>query len=85
MTEPPPDLADKPLGELNDLEIASLTQQLKESEAAARPLVGTLEPLDHLAQEYQPHTPYRKKVARLQEDGWTGIRRARGDGDCWYR
>ncbi|BGP43213.1 hypothetical protein JCM10450v2_007357 [Rhodotorula kratochvilovae] len=85
MTDGPADLADKPLGELNDLEIASLTQQLKDDEASKRPLVGPLEPLDHLAHEYQPETAYRKKVGRLQSDGWTAIRRARGDGDCFYR
>ncbi|GAA6051395.1 hypothetical protein JCM3770_000497 [Rhodotorula araucariae] len=85
MTDRHENLADKRLDELNDLEIASLTQQLKDDEASKRPLVGPLEPLDNLAQEYQPRTAYRSKVARLQTDGWTGIRRARGDGDCFYR
>ncbi|GAA5839069.1 hypothetical protein JCM9279_002583 [Rhodotorula babjevae] len=78
-------MSDKPLSELNDLEIASLTQDLKQAEASKRPLVGPLEPLDHLAQEFLPGSLYRNKVNRLQSDGWSGIRRARGDGDCFYR
>ncbi|KPV72020.1 uncharacterized protein RHOBADRAFT_56156 [Rhodotorula graminis WP1] len=78
-------MSTKPLSELSDLEISSLTQELKESEASKRPLVGPLEPLDHLAQEFPPDSLYRNKVSRLQSDGWSGIRRARGDGDCFYR
>ncbi|GAA6001741.1 OTU family ubiquitin thioesterase [Rhodotorula paludigena] len=80
----PPD-PDRPLGDLTDAEIAQLTAQLKDDEASQRPLVGSLEPLADLAQEYTAGSAYRAKVERLRLDGWTSLRRARGDGDCFYR
>lgn len=80
----PPD-PDRPLGDLTDAEIAQLTAQLKDDEASQRPLVGSLEPLADLAQEFTAGSAYRAKVERLQLDGWTSLRRARGDGDCFYR
>ncbi|GAA6014509.1 hypothetical protein JCM10207_001630 [Rhodosporidiobolus poonsookiae] len=85
MSTPPPDLSSKPLAELNDLELATLTASLKDSQARQRPLVGPLEALDALEEEYQAGTVFRRKVARLRSDGWTSVRRCRGDGDCFYR
>ncbi|GAA5864842.1 hypothetical protein JCM1840_004923 [Sporobolomyces johnsonii] len=82
---PDADLASRSLGELNDHEIASLTAALKDEQAQQRPLVGPVEPLERLADEYQPGTHYRAKIQRLQADGWTSLRRSRGDGDCFYR
>ncbi|GAA6037741.1 hypothetical protein JCM8097_002318 [Rhodosporidiobolus ruineniae] len=84
-TAPPPPLADRTLSDLNDLEIAQLTAELKDAEANKRPLVGQLEPIARLADEYQPTTAFRKKIERLEGDGWTSVRRCRGDGDCFYR
>ncbi|GAA5988680.1 hypothetical protein JCM5350_003848 [Sporobolomyces pararoseus] len=78
-------LADKKLGDLTDAEIAQLTASLKEEQAKERPLLGQTEPLERLLEEYQEGTGYRMKVKRLIEDGWTGFRRSRGDGDCFYR
>ncbi|GAA5877973.1 hypothetical protein JCM16303_002798 [Sporobolomyces ruberrimus] len=78
-------LADKKLGDLTDAEIAQLTASIKDEQAKERPLLGTVEPLERLLEEYQEGTGYRTKVKRLIEDGWTGIRRSRGDGDCFYR
>ncbi|GAA5911351.1 OTU family ubiquitin thioesterase [Sporobolomyces salmoneus] len=80
-----PDLTDKKLGDLTDAEIAQLTASLKEEQAKERPLLGEVEPLERLLEEYQEGTGYRMKVKRLIEDGWSGIRRSRGDGDCFYR
>ncbi|GAA5965609.1 hypothetical protein JCM21900_006602 [Sporobolomyces salmonicolor] len=73
------------LGDLSDHEIASLTAALKDEQAQQRPLVGPVEPLARLADEYQPGTSYRAKIERLEADGWTSLRRSRGDGDCFYR
>ncbi|GAA6062750.1 hypothetical protein JCM10212_000390 [Sporobolomyces blumeae] len=80
-----PPLVDRPLGDLTDAEIAQLTQSIKEEQATQRPLLGSVEPLERLTDEYQPGSTYRAKVERLVADGWTGIRRSRGDGDCFYR
>ncbi|BGP19858.1 hypothetical protein JCM10213_003167 [Rhodosporidiobolus nylandii] len=82
---PPADLSSRPLSSLNDLELATLTSQLKDSQASQRPLVGPLEGIEALEEEYEPGSIYRRKVQRLREDGWTGVRRCRGDGDCFYR
>ena len=79
------DLSQRPLGDLTDQEIAQLTANLKEEQAKERPLLGEIEPLERLLEEYQEGTGYRMKVKKLIDDGWSGIRRSRGDGDCFYR
>ncbi|GAA5930667.1 OTU family ubiquitin thioesterase [Sporobolomyces koalae] len=76
---------ESPLGDLTDAEIAQLTASLKEEQANSRPLLGNVEPLEDLLREYQPTSGYHAKIQRLISDGWTGIRRSRGDGDCFYR
>lgn len=65
-------------------QVASLTQELKAEEASKRPLVGELEPLERLSDEYKSEV-FLAKIASLNRDGWTGLRRLRGDGDCFYR
>ncbi|GAA6007603.1 hypothetical protein JCM11491_004222 [Sporobolomyces phaffii] len=76
---------DKQLGDLTDAEIAHLTATLREEQANARPLLGEVEPLERLLEEYQLGTGYALKVQGLLDDGWTAFRRSRGDGDCFYR
>jgi ubiquitin thioesterase protein OTUB1 len=76
----------KPLNELTDLERADLAAQLRDEQSRRAPLVGQLEPLDNLREEYsQGSSVFVDKIDRLVQDGWTGIRRTRGDGDCFYR
>jgi ubiquitin thioesterase protein OTUB1 len=65
-------------------QVASLTQELKTEEASKRPLVGELEPLERLSDEYK-NKVFLSKIASLNRDGWTDLRRLRGDGDCFYR
>lgn len=77
-------LDQRQLSDLTDLEIADLTAQIKSVEASSRPLVGEVEALERLAEEYQNGT-FLAKIGQLQKDGWTGLRRLRGDGDCFYR
>lgn len=77
-------LDQRQLSDLSDLEIADLTAQIKSVEASSRPLVGEVEALERLAEEYQNGT-FLAKIGQLQKDGWTGLRRLRGDGDCFYR
>lgn len=76
---------ERQLSDLNDLEIAEMTRALKDSEASSRPLVGALEPIASLADEYEGAPTFLAKIAGLGQDGWTGVRRLRGDGDCFYR
>ncbi|ORY72930.1 peptidase C65 Otubain-domain-containing protein [Leucosporidium creatinivorum] len=77
-------LDQRKLSDLTDYEVASLTQELKAEEASKRPLVGEVEPLERLSDEYKNET-FLAKIASLQRDSWTGLRRLRGDGDCFYR
>ena len=79
------DLSQRPLGDLTDAEIAQLTANLKDEQAKERPLLGEIEPLGRLMEEYQEGSGYKMKVQKLIDDGWSGIRRSRGDGDCFYR
>ncbi|GAA5888351.1 hypothetical protein JCM6882_008590 [Rhodosporidiobolus microsporus] len=78
-------LAERHLSDLNDLELAQLTADLKDRESSLRPLVSPLEPIEGLMEEFEQGSVYRRKVERLRADGWTGVRRCRGDGDCFYR
>ncbi|GAA5827866.1 hypothetical protein JCM11251_007710 [Rhodosporidiobolus azoricus] len=78
-------LAERQLSDLNDLELAQLTADLKDREASVRPLVSSLENIEELLDEFEEGSVYRRKVERLRGDGWTGVRRTRGDGDCFYR
>lgn len=51
-----------------------------------RALVGVKEPLQKLREEYQGSEVYRAKVDVLKRAyGYAALRRARGDGDCFYR
>ncbi|KAM0747639.1 cysteine proteinase [Meredithblackwellia eburnea MCA 4105] len=82
---PIPDTEDRPLSDLNDHEIAERTRTLLDSLANTRPLVGELEPLQSLSDEYVGAETFLKKIDSLGKEGWNGVRRLRGDGDCFYR
>lgn len=72
--------------DLSDYEIARLTAELKEQQAQSRPLLGTIEPISVLRQEYEGSAgAFSAKIDTLDKDGWSGVRRTRRDGDCWYR
>lgn len=47
--------------------------------------VGPREPLSTLIQEFRFNTSFASKVRRLEQRGYTGWRRIRGDGNCFYR
>ena len=71
---------------LNDIQILELTEQLKEQESRGRPLVGELEPLSALHEEYaNGNQVYLQKISNLAKDGYSQLRRIRGDGNCFYR
>lgn len=78
-------LSERKLSSLTDLEILELTQSIKAADANLRPLIGELESISALSEEYEGATTYLLKIKSLEEQGWKGIRRSRGDGDCFYR
>lgn len=80
----PGTLEERSLSDLTDYEVADLSAQVQAAEANKRPLLGPLEPISALAAEYKSET-FLAKINQLEKDGWTGLRRSRGDGDCFYR
>jgi hypothetical protein len=51
------------------------------------PLIALLAPLSTLRAEYEGGSAesFLKQFDFLKNQGWEGIRRSRGDGDCFYR
>ncbi|KAI0830110.1 cysteine proteinase [Trametes gibbosa] len=51
-----------------------------------RPLISELLPMASLRAEYENGSQiFVKQIDWLMNQGWAGIRRTRGDGDCFYR
>ncbi|KAI0668900.1 peptidase C65 Otubain-domain-containing protein [Trametes maxima] len=51
-----------------------------------RPLISSLTPMSTLRAEYENGSQtFVKQIDWLTAQGWIGIRRTRGDGDCFYR
>lgn len=72
--------------ELNDTQILELTEQLKEEESRGRPLVGDVEEMGALMEEYaNGNAVYKLKITNLVNGGYRKFRRIRGDGNCFYR
>jgi len=74
------------IGDLSDAEIFALTQNIKDEEANRSPFISHLEPIFTLRTEYESGDEvYVIKIDRLKnEHDFGGIRRARGDGNCFY-
>jgi ubiquitin thioesterase protein OTUB1 len=50
------------------------------------PLIALLAPLSTLRAEYEGGSEsFLKQLDFLKDQGYEGIRRSRGDGDCFYR
>ncbi|KAI0077636.1 cysteine proteinase [Panus rudis PR-1116 ss-1] len=57
-----------------------------EDSIVERPLIAPLAPMAVLRAEYENGNPnFLKQIDWLVERGYQGIRRTRGDGDCFYR
>ncbi|KAI0316959.1 cysteine proteinase [Amylostereum chailletii] len=70
--------------QLYDLNVSALQDSTVES--TYRPLIATVAPMDVLRAEYEDGSPsFVKQIDYLKSLGYLGIRRARGDGDCFYR
>jgi len=78
-----------------DTDIRSLTpaqryelnqNHLDDSKRSTDPLIAELKPLSTLRAEYEGGSEsFLKQIDFLQGQGYEGIRRSRGDGDCFYR
>ncbi|KAJ0974599.1 hypothetical protein J5N97_016564 [Dioscorea zingiberensis] len=58
---------------------------IAEDEAAKKPLIGDKEPLSALAEEYQSGSPILLEKIKLLGEQYVALRRARGDGNCFFR
>lgn len=67
----------------SDEEILNYENELRRKEASANPLVSALLPMEVLHDEYNT-SAFAVKVHQLSEQ-FTGMRRCRRDGNCFYR
>ncbi|KAM0950302.1 putative ubiquitinyl hydrolase 1 [Dioscorea sansibarensis] len=58
---------------------------IPEDEATKKPLIGDKEPLSALAAEYQSGSPILLEKIKLLGEQYVALRRARGDGNCFFR
>ena len=59
---------------------------LEDSAPSTDPLIAELAPLTTLRAEYEGSSEsFVKQIDFLINQGYQGIRRSRGDGDCFYR
>lgn len=72
---------------LSDAQRLELAEKLKsEDPSSHQPLISAIEPIEVLEKEYASNDAFLGKIKWLKEEaGFIGIRRAKGDGDCFYR
>jgi len=59
---------------------------LEDAVPSSRPAIAELAPLSALRTEYENGSgTFIKQIDFLKAQGYEGIRRSRGDGDCFYR
>eukprot|EP00887_Chlorella_sp_A99_P001976 scaffold18.g1976.t1 len=68
-----------------DAEILNWEAQIKSAETANQPLIGELEPLASLEAEYASGSEVFLAKIRGLHASYGAIRRARGDGNCFFR
>ncbi|GJJ09272.1 hypothetical protein Clacol_003494 [Clathrus columnatus] len=78
---------DQDLQSLSPSQLHELQQNLLDEAAEKGPLISSLAPIKELRAQYEGGSmAFVKKIDWLQhEKGFKGIRRIRGDGDCFYR
>ncbi|KZV72275.1 cysteine proteinase [Peniophora sp. CONT] len=88
-TEPTPVVIDEntDLASLTPAQLYELNQNvLNESTSSNRPLIASVAPISVLRAEYEAGSQaFVKQIDTLAQQGFAGIRRTRGDGDCFYR
>lgn len=71
---------------LTDAQRLELAEKLKSESTSHQPLISHIEPIEVLEHEYSSNEPFLGKIRWLRDEaGFIGIRRAKGDGDCFYR
>jgi ubiquitin thioesterase protein OTUB1 len=59
---------------------------LEDAVPSSKPAIAELAPLSALRAEYENGSgSFIKQIDFLKAQGYEGIRRSRGDGDCFYR
>ncbi|KAJ1019945.1 hypothetical protein NDA16_004226 [Ustilago loliicola] len=78
--------ADTKLETLTDAQRLELAEKLKAESTSGQPLISSVEPIEVLEHEYANNEAFLGKIKWLRDEaGFIGIRRAKGDGDCFYR
>ncbi|TKY85965.1 hypothetical protein EX895_004790 [Sporisorium graminicola] len=78
--------ADTKLESLTDAQRLELAEKLKSESTSNQPLISAVEPIEVLQHEYAGNDAFLGKINWLKDEaGFIGIRRAKGDGDCFYR
>ncbi|KAF8258163.1 peptidase C65 Otubain-domain-containing protein [Lactarius quietus] len=78
--------ADTDITSLSVAQLHELNQKhLDSSIPSQAPLMAELAPLSVLRAEYEGSDSFIKQIDSLSKKGYEGIRRSRGDGDCFYR
>ncbi|KAA8529976.1 hypothetical protein F0562_034420 [Nyssa sinensis] len=68
-----------------DDDIMQQQSAIQAEEAVKIPFVGDKEPLSSLAAEYQSGSPIMLEKIKVLNNQFAGIRRTRGDGNCFFR
>lgn len=78
--------AETQLESLSDAQRLELAEKIKNESTAGQPLISAVEPIEVLQKEYADNDAFLGKINWLRDEGgFIGIRRAKGDGDCFYR
>lgn len=70
--------------DVTDADIARQQDEIKRAIEESQPLVGDVESPDVLLDEYKDNAALLPKIADFASK-YSGIRRSRGDGNCFYR
>ncbi|EPQ55743.1 cysteine proteinase [Gloeophyllum trabeum ATCC 11539] len=74
------------LASLTPAQLYELNQGLLDEAVPQRPLIDQIVPMAVLRAEYENGSAsFTKQIDYLVSQSYTGIRRTRGDGDCFYR
>jgi len=78
---------DTDIGSLTPAQLYELNQNHLDGTTSTKdPLIALLAPLGTLRADYEGGSEsFLKQFDFLKNQGWEGIRRSRGDGDCFYR
>ncbi|KZS95353.1 cysteine proteinase [Sistotremastrum niveocremeum HHB9708] len=72
------------LSTLTTQQLQELTQKFFDDTLSSRPLISALGSIGSLRTEYTSPS-FISQLQYLESNGYVGIRRTRGDGDCFYR